>query len=45
MIDRAEFKRQLADGAVTGHEGDVDPSVVIRALQISPISSIEGNKQ
>ncbi len=45
MIDRAEFKRQLADGAVTGHEGDADPSVVIRALQISPLSSIEGIKQ
>lgn len=45
MIDRAEFKRQLADGAVTGHEGDVDPSVVLRALQISPLSSFEGNKQ
>jgi len=38
MIDRAEFKRQLADGAVTGHEGDVDPSIVLRALQISPLS-------
>lgn len=41
MVDRAEFKRQLADGAVTGHEGNVDPSIVLRALQISPLSSIQ----
>lgn len=45
MIDRAEFKRQLADGAVTGHEGDADPSIVLRALQISPLSGIEGIKE
>jgi len=37
IVDRAEFKRQLADGAVTGHGGDVDPSIVLKALQISPI--------
>ncbi len=41
MIDRAEFKRQLAEGAVTGHEGDLDPSIMLRALQISPLSSFE----
>ncbi|MCG3769084.1 MAG: RNA polymerase-associated protein RapA [Nitrosomonadaceae bacterium] len=41
MIDRAEFKQQLADGAVTGHEGDVDPSIVLRALQISPLSVLK----
>lgn len=44
MIGRAEFKRQLADGAVTGHDGDVDPSIMLRALQISPLSGIEGIK-
>ncbi len=43
MIHRAEFKRQLADGAVTGHEGGIDPSVVLRALQISPLSTFKGN--
>lgn len=41
MVDRAEFKRELAEGAVTGHEGDVDPSIMLRALQISPLSSFE----
>jgi SNF2 family DNA or RNA helicase len=44
MMDRAEFKRQLANGAVTGHEGNVDPSIMLRALQISPLSNIDGNK-
>lgn len=44
MIERADFKRQLADGAVTGHEGDVDPSIMLQALQISPLARIEGNK-
>ena len=45
IIGRAEFKRQLAEGAVTGHEGEVDPSLVLRALQISPLSSIKGSNQ
>lgn len=45
MIDRAEFKCQLAEGAITGHDGDVDPSIILRALQISPLSNIEGIKQ
>jgi SNF2 family DNA or RNA helicase len=36
MVDRAEFKRQLADGAVTGHSGDIDPSAMLRALTVSP---------
>jgi SNF2 family DNA or RNA helicase len=44
MIDRAEFKRELAGGAVTGHEGNVDPSIMLRALQISPLSVLEGEK-
>jgi SNF2 family DNA or RNA helicase len=44
MIDRSEFKLKLAEGAVTGHEGNVDPSEMLRALQISPLSSFNGNK-
>lgn len=42
MVDRADFKRQLADGAVTGHVGDLDTSMIMRALKISPLSNIEG---
>lgn len=39
MVNRADFKRMLAEEAITGHEGDVDPSVVLKALQISPVTS------
>jgi SNF2 family DNA or RNA helicase len=41
MMDRAAFKRALADEAVTGHEGDVDPLALARALQISPLTRAE----
>jgi SNF2 family DNA or RNA helicase len=37
MIDRNEFKRQLAEGAVTGHDGSAGAADLMRALQISPI--------
>ncbi len=38
MIERASFKRQLAQEAVTGHGGDVEPLAIAHALQISPIA-------
>lgn len=37
MMERAAFKRQLADEAVTGHEGEVDPVSLAEALRISPV--------
>jgi SNF2 family DNA or RNA helicase len=37
MTDRAGFKRQLAEGAVRGHAGSVDASLILRALQVSPL--------
>jgi SNF2 family DNA or RNA helicase len=39
MIERTTFKRELAGHAVTGHAGDVSPSDVLRALEISPLAS------
>lgn len=41
ITDRAEFKRQLAGEAVTGHEGDSDPSLIARALEISPLADLQ----
>lgn len=38
MMDRGDFKRQLAEGAVTGHDGDIDASDILKALEISPAS-------
>lgn len=43
IMERADFKRELAAGAVIGHEGEVDPSTMLRALEISPLSNLEGN--
>jgi len=40
IVDRADFKRQLADEAVTGHEGDIEPTAIARALQISPLTTM-----
>lgn len=37
IMSRAAFKRRLAGGAVTGHEGDVEVSDIARALRISPL--------
>ncbi len=45
MMDRAGFKRQLASEAVTGHEGDVEPFQIARALQISPLSAFQELEQ
>ena len=41
MLDRAQFKRGLAGEAVIGHEGEIDPSIIVRALQISPLSKFQ----
>jgi SNF2 family DNA or RNA helicase len=39
MVDRLNFKRGLAEGAATGHQGDMDASDMLRALAISPIGA------
>lgn len=38
IMGRAGFKRDLADGAVTGHKGEVDADMLARALSISPLA-------
>ena len=43
IMDRADFKRELASEAIIGHEGDIDPSTMLRALEISPLSNLEGS--
>ncbi|MCW9013522.1 MAG: DEAD/DEAH box helicase [Gammaproteobacteria bacterium] len=40
IMERAQYKRQLAANAVTGHDGKVSTSVIAEALEISPIKSI-----
>jgi SNF2 family DNA or RNA helicase len=42
IMERAGFKRQLAGEAVTGHEGEVNPIDLARALQISPLARLDG---
>lgn len=42
IMDRASFKRGLAEGAVSGHEGNIDASYIARALQVSPLSGRGG---
>jgi SNF2 family DNA or RNA helicase len=37
--DAAGFKQNLAHEAVKGHDGDVDPITIARALQISPLTN------
>jgi SNF2 family DNA or RNA helicase len=37
MVDRLHFKRGLAEGAATGHQGGVDSADMLRALNISPV--------
>lgn len=37
--DSATFKTELADEAVTGHDGYVDPMVMAQSVKISPFSS------
>ncbi len=37
IIERSQFKRALADGAVTGHDGSPSSSDLANALAISPI--------
>ena len=38
ITERAHFKRELAENAVTGHDGSVDTSVISEALNISPLN-------
>lgn len=41
IVERADFKRQLAGEAVTGHPGNVEPGAIARALQISPLAGLQ----
>jgi SNF2 family DNA or RNA helicase len=38
MIDRAEFKRDLAAGAVVGHDGHIGQTELVEALSRSPLN-------
>lgn len=40
MIARAAFKRDLAQGAVTGHDGEADATNILEALHRSPLSAM-----
>ncbi len=42
IIERAEFKRDLAKGAISESQDDVDPLSISMALQISPIGKERG---
>lgn len=42
--DRAGFKIAMADEAVTGHGGDVDPVAIAHALQVSPIQQFNNGR-
>lgn len=45
VIGRAQFKRELASGAVSGHVGDIDAASIARALQVSPLSRYGGSTE
>ncbi len=45
MLDRAQFKRGLATEAIVGHDGEIDASIIVRALQISPLSKFQENEK
>lgn len=45
MLERAQFKRSLATEAVIGHDGEIDASVIVKALQISPLSKFQEQKK
>lgn len=45
IMDRANFKKTLAGKAIVGHTGDSDPSLIARALQISPYRGTEEAEQ
>ena len=42
--DTAIFKQSLAGEAVTGHDGNVDPLVIARAMKVSPFSASKGDE-
>ncbi|ARB90778.1 ATP-dependent helicase [Legionella longbeachae] len=39
IMERASFKRDLAEKAVTGHSGELDASLIAKALEISPLNT------
>lgn len=41
IMNRAQYKRNLAESAVTGHDGKVSASVIVEALDISPINQLQ----
>ena len=41
VVDRINFKRTIAGGAVVGHKGTSDASDIARALKISPLANLE----
>jgi SNF2 family DNA or RNA helicase len=43
--DRAGFKSAMADEAVTGHGGEVDPLAIAHALQVSPIQQFSNGSR
>ena len=43
--DTAIFKQTLAGEAVTGHDGNVDPLVIARAMKISPFAASQEYEQ
>ncbi len=45
IMERASFKRNLANGAVSGHEGDMDASYIAKALQVTPLASQEASRR
>jgi hypothetical protein len=45
MLDRAKFKRGLANEAIVGNDGDIDASIIFRALQISPLSKLKEHEK
>jgi SNF2 family DNA or RNA helicase len=45
MLDRAQFKRSLSTEAVVGHDGEIDAAIIVRALQISPLSKFQGREK
>jgi SNF2 family DNA or RNA helicase len=45
MLDRAQFKRGLATEAVVGHGGEIDAAIIVRALQISPLSKFQEHEK
>jgi SNF2 family DNA or RNA helicase len=41
ILDAATFKKEMADEAVTGHDGEVDPLAIAHSMQVSPLNFID----